>query len=362
MDLKLGRKIAAFRKEKGMTQEQLAQAVGVSAPAVSKWETDSSYPDITILCPLARALGTDVDTLLEYEEVLSEERVGAYADGIVRTARERGVEEADDMLQGLLHQYPNSVALKYYGASLLTAFETMFSYSGAQETRERWKRQKEKLLQEVCAGGASEYFRPAVSLLVTEAIADGELDKAEQLLEELPGQEGGETFLWIQLYLKRGETAKAKETVQRRLFTLVGQVQACLALMMGEKLEPDVEKEIEICDVYRQMEEIFRCGGNMGDGHAMEIYQRAGEEEKMLQSMVRFIDRLAEPMAPPNPLLFSPTISSGEERYITKEIRQVVLASLRTEEAFDGVREDGRFLRAVEKLSRTLENEKTEMI
>lgn len=68
MDIKLGSKITELRKAKKMTQEQLADLLGVSAPAVSKWETDSSYPDITMLCPLARVLGTDVDTLLAYED------------------------------------------------------------------------------------------------------------------------------------------------------------------------------------------------------------------------------------------------------------------------------------------------------
>ena len=58
MNLRIGKKIIELRKTRGMTQEQLAAALGVTAPAVSKWETDSSYPDITLLCPLARALGT----------------------------------------------------------------------------------------------------------------------------------------------------------------------------------------------------------------------------------------------------------------------------------------------------------------
>ena len=53
--MKIGGSIASLRKARGLTQEQLAQQLGVSAPAVSKWETDSSYPDITLLCPLARA-------------------------------------------------------------------------------------------------------------------------------------------------------------------------------------------------------------------------------------------------------------------------------------------------------------------
>ena len=47
----LGANIAALRKARGLTQEQLAAQLGVSAPAVSKWETCSSCPDITLLCP-----------------------------------------------------------------------------------------------------------------------------------------------------------------------------------------------------------------------------------------------------------------------------------------------------------------------
>ena len=79
MELNMGNRIAELRKAKGMTQEQLAAALGISAPAVSKWETGSSYPDITLLCPLARVLGTDVDTLLAYEEELSQEKAAEYA-------------------------------------------------------------------------------------------------------------------------------------------------------------------------------------------------------------------------------------------------------------------------------------------
>lgn len=68
----IGANIAAFRKAKGLTQEQLAAKLGVSPPAVSKWETGSSCPDIALLCPLARALDTHVDALLQFEETLSE--------------------------------------------------------------------------------------------------------------------------------------------------------------------------------------------------------------------------------------------------------------------------------------------------
>lgn len=60
----IGKRIAMLRKEKGMTQEQLAERVGVSPQAVSKWENDISCPDISLLPQLAEILGTTTDELL----------------------------------------------------------------------------------------------------------------------------------------------------------------------------------------------------------------------------------------------------------------------------------------------------------
>lgn len=60
----MGKRIMQLRKEKGFTQEQLAEKMGVSAQAVSKWENDVSCPDISILPNLAEVLGVTTDELL----------------------------------------------------------------------------------------------------------------------------------------------------------------------------------------------------------------------------------------------------------------------------------------------------------
>ena len=65
----LGKRIAALRKQKGLTQEQLAEKVGVSAQAVSKWENDVSCPDITLLPLLADLFDVSVDELLGVKPV-----------------------------------------------------------------------------------------------------------------------------------------------------------------------------------------------------------------------------------------------------------------------------------------------------
>lgn len=66
----LGKKISDYRKEKGLTQEELAEKVNVSSQAVSKWENDLSIPDLPILISLADLFGVTLDELVRQEEQL----------------------------------------------------------------------------------------------------------------------------------------------------------------------------------------------------------------------------------------------------------------------------------------------------
>ena len=68
--------IKALRERRSLTQEQLAGRLGVSGKAVSRWETGRGYPDITLLEPLAGALGVSVIELLAGEAVTNRNRAG----------------------------------------------------------------------------------------------------------------------------------------------------------------------------------------------------------------------------------------------------------------------------------------------
>ena len=61
----IGEKIAKLRKEKGLTQSQLAEMINVSNKTISRWETGEGYPEISLLVPLAKALGVSTDYLLK---------------------------------------------------------------------------------------------------------------------------------------------------------------------------------------------------------------------------------------------------------------------------------------------------------
>lgn len=64
MNQTLGKRIGALRREKGLKQDELAEKLGISPQAVSKWETDQTCPDISLLPQLAKLLDISVDELL----------------------------------------------------------------------------------------------------------------------------------------------------------------------------------------------------------------------------------------------------------------------------------------------------------
>ena len=75
--MSVGQIIKFYRKEKGFTQGELAEIIGVSVQAVSKWETDAGMPDISQIVPLAKVLNVSTDTILglsndtELEDIIS---------------------------------------------------------------------------------------------------------------------------------------------------------------------------------------------------------------------------------------------------------------------------------------------------
>ena len=98
---KTGLFISLLRKQKGLTQAELAARIGVTDKAVSRWETGKGFPDISLLPPLAQALGTSVTELLAGEPMSVEERAehsGQRRSGGLRYAGRMGRKTAAVLL------------------------------------------------------------------------------------------------------------------------------------------------------------------------------------------------------------------------------------------------------------------------
>lgn len=126
----LGRRIARLRLTKTATQERLAKELNVSPQAVSKWENDINYPDISLLPDLARFLGVSVDELLSGASASAQESVAAQESAaekstaeVVSVAADEPVEiveeSTEQVSQGIATQSSGFSFGKLFGKSMI---------------------------------------------------------------------------------------------------------------------------------------------------------------------------------------------------------------------------------------------------
>lgn len=107
MKITIGTNIKRLRTEKGVTQEQLAEAMNVTCAAVSKWERGDTYPDITLLQPLAFYFGVSLDALMGYDREKYEKEIEDVIREYYKTGDRRIIEKA-------YREYPNDYRIMYH--------------------------------------------------------------------------------------------------------------------------------------------------------------------------------------------------------------------------------------------------------
>ena len=348
--MQIGAQIAALRKARGMTQEQLAAQLGVSAPAVSKWETDSSYPDITLLCPLARALGTNVDTLLQFEEKLSDQEVAAQINAVMETVMRGDAGAAEAQLDELLRCYPTCTALQFNAAAVYDSFELFFQQEEA--ARSRWRARKRALLEEIRRTGSASYWQAATIQLASLAVAAGDTEKAEALLQELPESTGDPAAVRVQLCLQKGQPEQALKLAQTQLYLSVVKIETCMATLLDPRVQPDLPKARKICQAYRTVAKTFGLMDS-SDGLLTEFYLRAGEIEQAAASFARYAEVLTGPLVLPDQDLFSPGLTCAEpeaQQSVSQQMCRMLLQSISSEEKYRPLFANPVFMDALEKL------------
>ena len=107
MELNIGANIKRLRLAKGLTQEQLAKLLNVSAAAISKWEAKNIYPDITMLYPLAEIFSVSIDELLGYDQL----KIKTDIDNLISEYRKFNVSgnftEASKLITEARKRYPH---------------------------------------------------------------------------------------------------------------------------------------------------------------------------------------------------------------------------------------------------------------
>ena len=106
MKITLAENLRKMRRDRDLTQEDLAGYLGISFQAVSKWERDEGYPDITMLPVIANFFGITVDTLIGNDVTTQEERIRAYCAEYEELNRTGNMKAAVEVAQKAYRDYP----------------------------------------------------------------------------------------------------------------------------------------------------------------------------------------------------------------------------------------------------------------
>lgn len=116
MEIKLGDSIRHLRKQSGFTQEQLADALGVTTGAVYKWESGKAMPELTMLVEIAEFFETSIDAMLNYGwQKLS---MGQTVEKLRHFPVDKNLQEGMRFAEKALQKYPNSFDVVYYSAQV----------------------------------------------------------------------------------------------------------------------------------------------------------------------------------------------------------------------------------------------------
>ena len=111
MKINIGNNLKQLRLQKGLTQEQLADVFGISAQAVSRWENNTSYPDITLLPGLAIYFNTSVDAIVGMDEIRKDETLRKIHGEINDLVISGQTDKAVALIRDSLKIYPNDSGL-----------------------------------------------------------------------------------------------------------------------------------------------------------------------------------------------------------------------------------------------------------
>ncbi|HBR31988.1 MAG TPA: XRE family transcriptional regulator, partial [Clostridiales bacterium] len=123
MIIKIGEKVKLLRKKNDVTQDRLAEYLGITAQAISRWESETCYPDIELLPAIADFFGITVDELLCVDQAKKESKIKEYINEANNFQLLGDFDSAIQIYRRALREYPSSFQLQVELACAIGAID-----------------------------------------------------------------------------------------------------------------------------------------------------------------------------------------------------------------------------------------------
>lgn len=338
--MEIGKVIRKYRKEQGMTQEEMAKRLGVTAPAVNKWERGSSTPDISLLAPIARMFHISVDELLSYKEELTIEEIAEYIKEADGRLKEHPYDEVFRWGKSVLEEYPDCCRLIWQMALTLDAnrlFRNVKDLDLYDEYVISWyKRAMESKDDEVCYAAANAMF--ALCMRKDNYV------EAEKCLEYFSAQNPERKRKKADLAWKQGKKDEAYRAQEELIFSEFQMLTMSLQSLYVMALEENhLEKAHYLVKKQKEIAKISEMGEYHEAASGLELATIEQDVDLTIEVMEKMLNCIPSMWDFKNsPLYEHMKFKEVDEKFVT-DLRENLVNSFRDEETFGYMQGDRRW-------------------
>lgn len=354
--MKLPQVIREKRKQLNLTQEQVARYLGVTAPAVNKWEKGISYPDITLLPPLARLLGTDLNTLLAFHENLTDQEVEQFAAELSAMAMTEDFAVCYQTAMEKIAQYPTCVKLLYYAAVTL---EAALIRLPEKDERQRCREEIEKLYLRAAQGDDFEISHQAKLMLAGRYIERKELEQAEALLDELPELPVDTVHLRASLYIAQGKLDKAGELMELAVAKAGQELESHFLMLIEIAAEERDEQRLEeLIGLSQKTAKLYDLWGIFPCLTEFRIAAVLEDKDRCIKALKNLLAAMKQPWKINQSSLYKHIQDEAGSYALTEQMAASFAAGLKNDPTVAFLRKDPEFLGLIKAFEMDVKEEK----